>query len=403
MSNTACLSNAMTDFSPGAPSPSVVAPSSDRIRYAQCWEDADVLLDGLDVQPGDTCLSIASAGDNALALLTRSPSRVIAIDVSEAQLACLALRVAAYRCLDHDGLLELVGSRPSYRRIDLYDACRPALDDTARAFWDDRLGLIREGIGAAGRFERYLRLFRKVFLPLCHSRERVERLLAPKTPAARRTFYDEVWDSQRWRLLLKMFCSETVLSRLGRDASFFEHVEGPIARRLASRIEYALTELDPSTNPYLQWILTGRHQTALPLALRKEHFHTIRTRLDRLSWHHVSLESFLDDRASHSIDRFNLSDVFEYVDAEHTREILANVARTGRSGGRAAYWNLFVDRSRPADLSHALRPRPDVATPLSKRDAAIFYGRFVVEEVLSARRVATTFPHPSSPTRRYAS
>ncbi|MBA3888585.1 MAG: DUF3419 family protein, partial [Acidobacteria bacterium] len=43
------------------------------IRYAQVWEDADILLQGLDVQPGDTCLSIASAGDNALALLTKNP------------------------------------------------------------------------------------------------------------------------------------------------------------------------------------------------------------------------------------------------------------------------------------------------------------------------------------------
>ena len=26
------------------------------LRYAQCWEDADILLDGLDVLPGDVCL-----------------------------------------------------------------------------------------------------------------------------------------------------------------------------------------------------------------------------------------------------------------------------------------------------------------------------------------------------------
>src|SRR5206468_922678 len=32
------------------------------IRYAQCWEDADVLVEGLGVRPGDVCLSIASAG-----------------------------------------------------------------------------------------------------------------------------------------------------------------------------------------------------------------------------------------------------------------------------------------------------------------------------------------------------
>src|SRR5260370_2898809 len=86
------------------------------IRYAQCWEDADVLLEALDVQPGHVCVSIASAGDNTLALLARRPERVIAVDLNPAQLACLELRVAAYRELNHEGLLELIGSRPSHRR-----------------------------------------------------------------------------------------------------------------------------------------------------------------------------------------------------------------------------------------------------------------------------------------------
>src|SRR5439155_15927305 len=67
------------------------------IRYAQCWEDADVLLDALDIHPGEVCLSIASAGDNTLALLTRNPKRVVAVDLSASQLACLELRVAAFR------------------------------------------------------------------------------------------------------------------------------------------------------------------------------------------------------------------------------------------------------------------------------------------------------------------
>ena len=83
------------------------------IRYAQCWEDADILLEGLDIQPGDTCLSIASAGDNTLAMLSKNPGRVIALDLNPAQLACLELRVAAYRELSHDELLELIGSRTS--------------------------------------------------------------------------------------------------------------------------------------------------------------------------------------------------------------------------------------------------------------------------------------------------
>lgn len=90
------------------------------VAYAQCWEDADVLLAGLEVRPGDRCLSIASAGDNTLALLARAPAQVLAVDVNPAQIACLELRAAAYRELEHDELLALVGSRPSARRAALY-------------------------------------------------------------------------------------------------------------------------------------------------------------------------------------------------------------------------------------------------------------------------------------------
>ena len=125
------------------------------IRYAQVWEDADVLVNGLEVQPGDVCVSVASAGDNALALLTKDPSRVIAIDLSQAQLFCLELRVAAYRTLTHAELLELVGSRPSSRRTEIYDRCRPRLTAGARGFWDSRRGEIERGICSLGKFERY--------------------------------------------------------------------------------------------------------------------------------------------------------------------------------------------------------------------------------------------------------
>src|SRR5271167_3700382 len=102
-----------------------------QIRYAQCWEDADALNEGLDVQAGDTCLSIASAGDNTLALLARNPRRVIAIDRRPEQIACLELRVSAYRNLAHGELLELIGSRPSERRGPLYRRCRPDLSPFA--------------------------------------------------------------------------------------------------------------------------------------------------------------------------------------------------------------------------------------------------------------------------------
>ena len=61
--------------------------SFDHLRYAQLWEDADVLTQALGDQAGGTLVSICSAGDNALAMLTLDPARVVVVDLSPAQIA----------------------------------------------------------------------------------------------------------------------------------------------------------------------------------------------------------------------------------------------------------------------------------------------------------------------------
>ncbi len=358
-----------------------------RVRYAQVWEDADVLLEGLAVRPGDRCLAIASAGDNALALLTARPAEVVAVDLSAAQLACLALRVAAYRTLRYGELLELIGSRPSPDRAALYARCRPVLDATARTFWDTRPHDVEGGIGRAGKFERYFGWFRRVVLPLTQRKAHVRTLIrggadVGATEAARRVWYDRHWDHARWRLFFRAFASRAVLGRLGRDPRFFDQVEGRVADRLLARIRQVVTATDPAENPYLQWILAGTHTTALPLALRAEHFDTIRDGLDRLSWRQASLETVLEEAGENSFDRFALSDVFEYVPEEHYRRLLEQIAAAGRPGARLAYWNLLAPRRRPDELAQKIGALDELSRQLHARDKAPFYGGFVVEEVL---------------------
>ena len=352
------------------------------VRYAQVWEDADVLLAGLDVRPGDACVSIASAGDNTLALLTKQPSRVVAIDVSAAQLACLELRVAAYRTLQHEQLLELIGSRPSVRRASLFAQCRPLLSSDARAFWDRRGRDIDGGIGGAGRFERYFALFRQWVLPLIHDRDTVADLLGLRTREAREEFYDTRWNSWRWRFLVRAFFSRVVMSRLGRERAFFQYAEGSLPAAILERTRHALVDLDPSANPYAHWILTGTHGDALPCALRPENFDIIRDNLDRLEWHRVSLEEFVRRSAPGEFDRFNLSDVFEYVSPAHYEALLADIVRTARTGARLAYWNLLAPRSRPESLAARLRPLAALAGSLHASDRAFFYSAFRIDEVV---------------------
>jgi S-adenosylmethionine-diacylglycerol 3-amino-3-carboxypropyl transferase len=351
------------------------------IRYAQVWEDADVLVAALDPQPAHTVVSIASAGDNALSLLSRGPARVVALDLNPAQLACLELRVAAYRELEHAELLELIGSRPSPWRAAFYPRLRPQLTAPVRAFWDGHPRAIAAGIGSAGKFERYFATFRHCVLPFVHSRARIAALLDGGTREERDAFYAERWNTWRWRLMFRLFFSRFVMGRLGRDPAFFRYVQGSVADRILARTKHALTILNPAENPYLHWILTGRHGAALPHALRPENFAAIRANLDRLEWRQQSLEEFLAAEPGVRVDRWNLSDIFEYMSEENTASLLERLAHASHLGARLAYWNMLAPRSRPAALAHRLVPLEDLAARLFAEDKAFFYSRFVVEEV----------------------
>ena len=354
------------------------------IRYAQVWEDADVLLEALQIRPGDRCLSIASAGDNVLAMLTHDPAEVVAVDLSDAQLACLGLRMAAYRALSHEELLGLLGSRSHEDRWGLYERCRErgALSDEHARFWDARHPLIEQGIGGVGKFERYFAAFRRKVLPLVHRRGRVLRLLEPRSLDERLLFYDREWDTKRWRMMFRVFFSRFVMGRLGRDPEFFRYVEGDVGTRILSRAKHAMTALDPSQNAYMHWILTGTHGEALPLALRPEHFGTIRDRLDRVTLVHGRLEEGLEVGAPERFNRFNLSDIFEYMSVQESEALLTAMADRSSEGARLAYWNMLVPRSRPDSLAHRLRSHEGEADSLLARDRAFFYSRLVIEEVL---------------------
>ncbi len=349
------------------------------IRYAQCWEDADILLNALDIGEGDVCVSIASAGDNALSMLTRNPAKVIALDLSGAQLECLKLRVAAYRNLQHGELLELVGSKKSSRRKVLLEKCYVSLDDESIVFWSGKLGEVEKyGIGGIGKFERYFRIFKNSVLPLVHSRKTVDELLGDKSLEERKRFFEQRWNNRRWQVLLAIFFSKQVMGRHGRDPAFFDYVEDSVSSHVARRTAHALTELNPADNPYLQWILTGTHCSALPFALRAENFEAIRANLDRLEIRSQSVEDFA--AGSEKADAFNLSDIFEYMSPEAYETLYRKLLSCANHGARFAYWNMMVPRFCPQALQKQIVCDTAFADRLFAEDKAFFYSRFVVEK-----------------------
>lgn len=351
------------------------------IRYAQCWEDADVLLAALDIRAGDRCLSVASGGDNTLSMLAHAPGEVLAVDLSPAQIAYVELKAAGFRVLSHPQLLELVGISPSARRVELYRQTRKALTPTSREYWDANTSPIERGLASTGRFERYLALFRRWVLPLMHPRTRVARLFEPRNETERRAFYAREWNNWRWRVLPRIFFSRFVMGRLGRDPAFFDYVEGDVAAPLLRRAEHGLTALDPSRNPYLQWIASGRFDTALPHAWRPENFEPIRNNIERLKVQVASIEAALSAAADGGTDRFNMSDIFEYISEAGCERVFDEIVRVGRRGGRVAYWNMLARRRRPQRLATRLRTLEELSARLHRQAMTFFYSGFFVDEL----------------------
>jgi len=358
----------------------------DRIRYAQCWEDPALLERGLALGPDDDVLSVLSGGCNTLALALQEPASVTAVDLSAPQLAVMDLKVAGIRGLEYGDFLELIGAYPSTRRADLYRAVRPTLDGASAAFWDAHGDVLERGVLGAGKFEGYFRLFRERVLPLIHRRRTIERLLALRTLEEQRAFYAEQWDTRLWRGVFRVFFGRRVMGWLGRDPSFFRHVEGgSVGEAILRRARHGLTEVPLADNHFLEFILTGRYADPgrSHAYLSEEGFTRLKGGLlDRIRVVHADLWEFLADQPDGAYSAFNLSDVFEYVSADVYEDALQQLLRVARPGARLAYWNMMVPRSRPGTLADRLEPDADLAEELHRQDRAFFYGAFVLERVV---------------------
>ena len=349
------------------------------IRYSQCWEDSELVLNSMAVSPGDTVLSIASAGDNTFSLLTANPGKVIAVDFCQAQLALFALKMAAFKLLSHEELLAFLGVTDSSAacRLATYKRLRGLLEQRFCHYFDKRPKLITAGIISTGKLERYFAIFRHAVLPLVHNQRTIKALFEKRTRIQRQEFFENHWNTVWYQLAFKLFFGSATMALIGREASFFKEASGSLSSFLAAASEAALTEGDPSTNHYLKYILSGEYGNVLPHYLRVENFEIIRANLDKIILVEGSLQCALDQLPPNSIDSFNLSDVFEYMSEGHCKSLSHSVSSVARSGARVVYWNMAVDRFANVydqNLVESLRSSPSLAATKT-----FFYKRFCLD------------------------
>lgn len=352
----------------------------DLIRYANCWEDADILLEGLQVPEGGQVLSVASAGDNSFSLLTQHPELVVAVDLSHVQLHLVALKKEAIRILDREAFLGFMGFTPSTDRLQTFQKLKSALSSETQAYWDYHQQQIQAGIIHQGKFEKYFQLFAWKILPWIHTPKRVHQLFQPKDRAAQERFYHKKWNSWRWQMLFKVFFSKTVMGRVGRDPEFLKQVEVPVASFIYEKAATELSSVQAQANYFLYYTLTGTFSEGLPHYVRPENYSLIQKNIDRL----VLFEGPAEQALSHypGITHMNLSNIFEYMDDGLFRQVTEQLLNRSAPQATFAYWNLMVPRELtqvfPTKIAHDAQ-RSD---RLSEIDKGFFYRKFIIDQKL---------------------
>ena len=370
------------------------------IRYSQCWEDTEVLLESLNIQENDICFGILSAGDNVFSMLAENPKKVVALDISFPQIALAKLKKEVFNSLSYEEMLEFMGVMKSDKRVEIYDRIRENLDKEVKEYWDFNREAIENGIIHTGKFEKFFKIFREKILPLVHSKKRVEKLLEDKPEQERVDYYDKYWNNFRWKLMFKLVWSKDIVGKLGRDKEFFRYAEKNISEEMKERSRYALCELNPYENPYINYILTGNYRKdCLPYFLRKENFDKIRRNLHKVEILQSSVEEYLD-QIDFKINKFNLSDIFEYMSAENYSKLMGKIYDNAEDNALLAYWNLIVERNseklgyKETDSEIMVTGKEknvngkkyermkELDRKLHEKDMTFFYTDFVVEKVI---------------------
>ena len=111
-----------------------------RLVYTQIWEDPEADLAALQLPLATTIVTISSGGCNALSYLTAQPAQVYAVDLNEAHLSLLKLKLSGLRAFSsYAEFWQFFGAADSPSNSALYrERLRPWLDAEARAYWDKR-------------------------------------------------------------------------------------------------------------------------------------------------------------------------------------------------------------------------------------------------------------------------
>ena len=353
-----------------------------KILYSMCWEDPEILLRALEISDKDNVLSIVSGGENLLAILLKNPKNILGIDVNKEQIYLAKLKIAAIKTLEFEEFVQFLGFKPCKDRVDLFNKIKEDLIEEDREYWNNNPGAIRKGIIHCGKFERYLEKFRRYFLPLIISKNKIDKFIGLESLEEQEDFFEKEWNTWRFRLIFRLFFSKRGLKK-GRSEEYFNYAtKKNISNNYFLKTKHALTKIPIKTNFFMQYILTGK--ISIPFNnhpyLDKDNFNKLRRLTDKIKFVNGNLIEFVMKQKTGKFSKFNLSDIFELYSQEKYENLLKEIIRVSQKNGKVCYWNNLVPRFGHREIEGIIKDNKK-SEDLHRRDRVHFYSKFIVENV----------------------
>jgi S-adenosylmethionine-diacylglycerol 3-amino-3-carboxypropyl transferase len=364
-----------------------------RLVYTQIWEDPEADLAALQLPVGSTIVTISSGGCNALSYLTAQPAQVFAVDLNEAHLSLLKLKLAGLRAFSkYSDFWQFFGEANSAANSERYrNDLWLWLDADARAYWDKRnaVGRPRYAYFTDG-FYRHGMLGR--FIGLAHVLARsagidLQALLKSKADSPERIEamqrLDRLFHSRLAKLLTG---TPALLFSLGIPPQQRELLGGgaPLNEVLYERL-LRLINGHPNESNYFAWQALGRRYSGpgdrcLPPYLQSREFARMRDGAGLIIPVHANLRQFLENLPARQIDAVVLLDSQDWMAPDEISALWNAIDRSGSDDIRVIFRTAGKDSPLEGDELSPLRDiwqRDEARSAIGfERDRSGIYGGF---------------------------
>jgi S-adenosylmethionine-diacylglycerol 3-amino-3-carboxypropyl transferase len=368
--------------------------------YPQIWEDPEIDIRAMELQPHHRVATIASGGCNMLTYLAHGLKSIDVADLNASHIALNRLKVAAFAHLpSHPDIMRFFGMANEPANSKAYDRfIAPHLDAVSRRYWEGRRLTGKRRIEVFnGNFYRTGLLGR--FIGASHIAARLYgidlgELMQARTVEEQREFFDKklapIFDRKAVRWIT---ARKSSLFGLGIPPRQFDELaslsdEKTLAKVLRERVEKLACDF-PLNENYFAWQAFARRYPApgegkLPPYLTLANYAPIRDNLAKVSLHHNNFGAVLAAKADGTMDRFVLLDAQDWMTDEQLNAVWSEMSRTAADGARiifrtAAEKSIVAGRLKP-EIDRQWRYLDQQSLSLGKADRSAIYGGFHIYE-----------------------